>query len=98
MPSSALEFCMVLESSRPPSAAALSEVDIDFIAGSLLMPTECGRALQNSNWKLNSLMDACDYSATSQTPNRIIRVMQTIVSEAVPPDELKECPPGPPAT
>src|SRR5713101_5515668 len=56
MPSSAFEFCMVLESSRPPSTAALCELDFDFIAGSLLMPTECGRALQNSNWKLNLLM------------------------------------------
>src|SRR5438552_3297230 len=53
MPSSALEICMVLERSSPPSAAALRGVDVDFIASASLMPTECGRAPQNSNWKLN---------------------------------------------
>src|SRR6266487_7153202 len=41
------------ESNRPPSTAVLSEFDLDFIAGSLLMPTECGRKSQNSNWKLD---------------------------------------------
>src|SRR5205809_1120849 len=56
MPSSALEFCMVLESSRPPSTAALSGLDCDFIAVSLLLSTECGRAARNSNWKLNFLI------------------------------------------
>src|SRR5439155_19541207 len=58
MPSSALRNDMFMESNRLPSAVAWSAVGLGFMIGSLLPAKEWGHSRQNSNWKLNYVVDA----------------------------------------